>query len=335
MKILLLIIATVVVAFTAVSQRAQDQPFSLSGKVVDKSGKPIADARVQVFLANYRWAGIRNPVAKTDDSGNFALAIPRVGTYTIIADKVVAGFPSTYQLFYNPEKGLRPLIIVSEESPTPVVTVLLPEHHAAISGAIVKAGTNKPVTSALIKLCRMEAPQYCFTHLNRSVDGKFLLAAIDGPFSVDITADGYNDWFMSFPKGLTAGAVRQLEVALGENASIPAAKFDRLPAPEIVFPLNDAELYGFPRITRIQWSPVPGAASYSIDIELCEGLRKEKGCFGSVPLQMPTYEPTAGIKDTHYEFEFIGQQPGRYRVWAVDSDGRPGKKTKWLVFYYR
>ena len=31
---------------------------------------------------------------------------------------------------------------------------------------------------------------------------------------------------------------------------------------------------------------------------------------------------------------FVGAQPGRWRVWAVDKEGREGFKSPWRLFVY-
>jgi hypothetical protein len=35
-----------------------------------------------------------------------------------------------------------------------------------------------------------------------------------------------------------------------------------------------------------------------------------------------------------YTFDFVGAQPGRWRVWALDKNGKPGQKSPWWTFHY-
>ena len=35
-----------------------------------------------------------------------------------------------------------------------------------------------------------------------------------------------------------------------------------------------------------------------------------------------------------YTFDFVGAQPGRWRVWAVDVNGQKGPKSDWWGFSY-
>ena len=40
------------------------------------------------------------------------------------------------------------------------------------------------------------------------------------------------------------------------------------------------------------------------------------------------------LNNTNYTFVFVGAQPGRWRVWAVDAAGRPGRKSPWWEFRF-
>jgi hypothetical protein len=164
----------------------------------------------------------------------------------------------------------------------------------------------------------------------------FSTSATSDPFTILISASDLDDWFQAFPNGIPNGSVTKLDVTMTRSVSQNAeTKPDRLRAPEVVFPLDGVELSEFPRITRLRWSPVPGAISYALDIEACQGfISREKGCVNAVPLQSPSFAPTSGIESTGYEFLFIGNQPGRWRIWAVDSEGRPGIKSSWMTFFY-
>lgn len=49
---------------------------------------------------------------------------------------------------------------------------------------------------------------------------------------------------------------------------------------------------------------------------------------------MTNNPPASGIVSTTYEFEFVGAQRGRWRVWALDKEGREGFKSAWRSFVY-
>jgi hypothetical protein len=42
----------------------------------------------------------------------------------------------------------------------------------------------------------------------------------------------------------------------------------------------------------------------------------------------------ANTSSTEYFFNWVGAQPGRWRVWAIDASGREGPRTGWWVFVY-
>jgi hypothetical protein len=110
-----------------------------------------------------------------------------------------------------------------------------------------------------------------------------------------------------------------------------------LPAPPQLSPADGATFDHFPRRTRLEWSPVEGAASYAVEVDYCEARgSRAGGCADPQPLAslMKNVPPTHGVKGTAYEFDFGGAQPGRWRVWAVDGEGREGFKSPWRRFVY-
>ena len=299
-------------------------------KVVDQNGKVLPGFRISAYFVGY---GGPIPNTTSDPKGEFILSVPKQGAYMLVASRMIgSSLYSTYNRFYHPSDEYRPVVRVDEQKRVSTQTVVLPESHSTIKGKVVdEAGS--PIASPSIRLCRLESPAFCSTVKTRDRSGDFLLPAVSGPLSIHVAADGYDDWFTSYDTGLKGGTTTDLSIALAREG-LGARSERRLPAPEIVFPTDGEELFGFPRLTKLQWSAVPGAVSYSVEIEGCEGNRKEKGCFNSFPINLPRYPPMSGIRDTTYEFEFLGNQPGRYRVWAVDGEGRPGMQTPWIVFYY-
>ncbi len=102
-------------------------------------------------------------------------------------------------------------------------------------------------------------------------------------------------------------------------------------APEPIFPPNGKVFTHFPRTTTLRWRPVPGAASYTVEIyyiEPCGPMRRIETC------RAVLWKRVEGIRNTTYTFNFVGAQPGKWRVWAVDAQGRPGPKSPWMFFRY-
>jgi TonB family protein len=103
-----------------------------------------------------------------------------------------------------------------------------------------------------------------------------------------------------------------------------------LPAPTLLSPANGADLQGYPRILNLQWSEVPGASSYTIEIDCLGCCVKDGWCSGSG-------KPTYIIKDLEvpgFSFSFWGDQPGRWRVWAKAPTG-DGNMSEWREFTFR
>jgi hypothetical protein len=102
----------------------------------------------------------------------------------------------------------------------------------------------------------------------------------------------------------------------------PAAKAARA-APRQVAPANGSELNQVPRKTMVRWAPVAGAAKYKVEVEY-----EDPGA-----AQWTPYAPKE-TTSTEYQFDFVGAQPGRWRVSAVDDSGREGPKSDWWTFRY-
>lgn len=206
------------------------------------------------------------------------------------------------------------------------------------------AETNLPISDVWVGLCRVEVPRYCHRLTAKSADGRFQRLVPSVPFTIQISAPGYEDWHGDEGEGrrpetmqVAPGATREISVSLRKSAARGGDAQGRpvLKAPQPLSPAADAELDHFPRVTRIEWSAVPRAASYTVEVEFCmPGGADRKECVDPHPLEYPLAPPQSGIEGTSYEFLFLGGQPGRWRVWAVDAQGRAGAKSQWSKFVY-
>jgi len=97
------------------------------------------------------------------------------------------------------------------------------------------------------------------------------------------------------------------------------AKF--MPAPVQIAPAHGSVYHHYPRKTKLSWKPVAGAKHYTVEIEFKSGDKWHP------------YKKQSGLK-TGYTFNFVGAQPGRWRVWAVNSAGKDGLASKWREFRY-
>jgi hypothetical protein len=129
------------------------------------------------------------------------------------------------------------------------------------------------------------------------------------------------------------------------NATLAASP---LPAPKLLLPEPGAVLNDPGKITNLSWEPVPSAAAYVLEWDYAwkakEGLAwqseqpassrddvKTQGWWFSSHRRYLGEVPTS---QTAYSLHFVGAQPGRWRVWAVDAEDNPGNKSEWREFLY-
>ena len=98
-----------------------------------------------------------------------------------------------------------------------------------------------------------------------------------------------------------------------------------LATPTLIAPTDGSVFDHYPRTTTLEWSTVSGAASYIIEIEYCSPAGCDDWAVGYSPVTRTT---------TSYTFNFVGAQPGRWRVWGVDVNGQDGPKSDWWEFRY-
>ncbi len=72
------------------------------------------------------------------------------------------------------------------------------------------------------------------------------------------------------------------------------------------------------------------AASYGVQLD-CYGCCKSGKWCAEVGR---SWHVNTGIKDSNFTFDFVGAQPGRWRVWAIDADGKKGPPSPWREFRY-
>ncbi len=103
-----------------------------------------------------------------------------------------------------------------------------------------------------------------------------------------------------------------------------------LSVPRQIFPPNGTVFNHYPRRTTLRWKPVPGAVSYTVQIDCFHCCQTNRWCADVGR----TWKLVRNLTTTSYTFEFIGAQPGRWRVWAVGTGGQKGPKSGWWSFRY-
>jgi thiol-disulfide isomerase/thioredoxin len=126
--------------------------------------------------------------------------------------------------------------------------------------------------------------------------------------------------------GATWAAQRKNEARNG-IAGVTAGRSNLTAAPNLLSPAPGTVFGHFPRDTMLVWGEVPGAVSYVVEWDYKGAdawASEQRGTQGAL---IKTTQPVAN-------FKFIGAQPGRWCVWAIDAAGQAGPKSDWREFSY-
>lgn len=115
-----------------------------------------------------------------------------------------------------------------------------------------------------------------------------------------------------------------------------------LNAPIQIYPAFSTVFSHFPRTLTLAWNSVTNASSYRVEIDYFEPSVNGNSGFWhydntGIMLQYFNYIATTNGNTGQQFFYTVfgaGAQPGRWRVWAVDSNGNEGKKSPWSTFYF-
>lgn len=125
-----------------------------------------------------------------------------------------------------------------------------------------------------------------------------------------------------------------------------------LPAPTLLTPVDGAvfeDTENPSRAVTLNWVPMPSAAAYVVQWDYCS--RSGQNC-SSEMVKASMRERQPQIKDwwgefrnfqlgqwptetTTYSFNFVGSQPGHWRVWALDANNHAGARSPWRKFEFR
>jgi hypothetical protein len=329
---LMLISAVLLTLAAAAPAQEPEATHHIRGRVLSPQGTPVAEVRVCARpLGGLRG---RLPCEPSDGAGNFSIPVAAGETYFITAGKEDEGYADSGSPFHRVPFVNLPEVIVAAGRPVPEVTFHLGYPSARIQGRVTDAETGQPVPYVRVRLCRLEAPRYCHTIESRWPDGHYRVLAPPAPLAMLVTSPGYEDWTEEGALRLAPGSERELDVALSKSRpGAPGAA--ALPAPEQIAPADGTVFSHYPRTTTLEWAPVRGAASYTVEVELFNVCGGAPRCPETSPHQLNGDPPQSGLEATRYEFNFIGAQPGRWRVRAVGPDGRAGANSPWSTFVYK
>lgn len=345
---LYLILSSVIVA--VLTLLSAQPTYVINGQVRDNTGKPARGVRVCALAEDCdptKPGAI--PCALSDLHGKFTITVNKASKYKLTYGDSATGHWGTLLPFFRQPSGSLPEVMLGDHNVTASITLSMLPKNGLLVGKSVDTQTGLPIESVELILCHVANPEICWRTNAKSADGKFTVPTPHVPFTLRIKAIGFNDWLA--PNGeqqetpITVSPETQAELSVFLNrteASAGRAISEtekqigvNLTAPVQLSPANDSVFDHYPRLTKLEWSSVEGAVSYTVEVDYCEGGRRKKPvCLSPQPLILMINPATSGIVSTRYEFNFVGAQPGRWRVWALDKEGREGFKSPWRSFVY-
>ena len=340
--------ATLASAQTAHTNLPAQRIYPISGRVIDNEGKPAGSVRVCAIADDFDESkpNVVIPCARSSEQGHFWIVLRRTGKFTIHYDQVEQGYmPSRFPFFRHPTTV--PPEVVIDDPGSHLIHVTMAPRNGVLLGRTVDSKTGLPLESVEFILCHASNAGVCNRTVVKGSDGRFKLPAPHVPFTLRVRADGFNEWTGlrgadSTELSIGSGASLQLDILLtrhllATNRAINELEKQagiNLPAPTLLSPADGIVFNHYPRKTKLEWSPVDGAAFYSLEVDYCQPGRDRNACVQAKPLELPGAPSMKGVLETGYEFYFVGAQPGRWRVWAVDKEGREGFKSPWRMFVY-
>jgi hypothetical protein len=328
---------------------AQQSPahYTISGHVQDGYGHSTAGVWVCAFASKIA-PGEGVQCNWTNAQGQFTIRPSKPSRYRVIASKDEDGYMGQAMPFYQHPSVSVPEVTLDAANPDATVAVVLAPKNGVLVIKATDAKTQRPVENFRVILCRTDLANACFGLSGKNAEGRMKVFASHAPFTLRITAEGYEDWLglngaAKMPVSVASGETLEAEVYLRRRDDAfnqPLSESEKqvgvnLPAPAQLSPADGATFDHYPRKTKLEWAAVDGAASYIVEVDYCRGLVKGKtDCINPQPHGPGNMPPMKGIQQTSYEFSFVGAQPGRWRVWAIDQEGREGFKSPWRVFVY-
>ena len=325
--------------------------YVVTGRVENNAGEAVRRVRVCAYAADFdpKKPGVVIPCAFSDARGRFSIVVNKASKYRLFYDNAENGHWSPYLPFFRQPSVSTTEVLLDDANVRASVTITMLPKNGLLLGRSVDAKTGLPVESMEFILCHAADTEICWRTHAKSSDGTFMLPAAHVPFTLRIKADGFDDWLgpngedKETPMSVAPETKSEIAVFLKRsdasagNVISESEKQEgvHLRAPVQLSPAENTTFDHYPRLTKLEWSPVEGAVSYGVEVDHCAGgARNMQGCVNPQPLQLKINPPTSAIASTSYEFNFMGAQPGRWRVWAVDKEGREGFKSPWRRFVY-
>ena len=167
------------------------QDGSIEGQVIDSQGQPVAGARVFFEKSDFLTGPL--PSATTDKQGVFSIHELPPGLYRVFVEKEKDGYASTGLPFHDLGSIAIPQVAVLAQQTTSNILVKLGPKAATLAGEIVDATTGRPVENTQIALQRVDDLSKIYVTA-ADLKGKFKILVPPVPFTIEVSAPGYQDW---------------------------------------------------------------------------------------------------------------------------------------------
>jgi hypothetical protein len=162
--------------------------------------------------------------------------------------------------------------------------------------------------------------------------GSSIQLGVSGPTAVASWASGAPQSITVSPTGLVTAVVGGENIAGNDTATITSLLVGENPGPNLL--VDSFRFDIFPRTTTLSWVPVAGAVSYQVVTEFGNASANDPFC--TVPADCGIWTPGSPITTTGLTttIGFVGQQPGRWRVTALNAAGGIISTSPYIYFAY-
>jgi hypothetical protein len=178
---------------------------TITARVVDQSGNPVAGAIAQMMPADGKPMAMAIPQCLTDETGVCSYAHLRFGKYHVDAMKTADGYPNLHWDLYGHGKS-KLIAEVTPEAPTANVSITLGPKAAFITLKVVDDATGLSVGNPTVRL-RLATDPDTFISTGLHSDPRILLPP-DEDILVEVSSEGYKPWHIETqPEAAHANAV--------------------------------------------------------------------------------------------------------------------------------
>jgi hypothetical protein len=183
----------------------------IEGYAFDNEGRPVNRAVISLERVDSLKSLV--PSTSSDEQGSFRFSNLRPGVYRIHGGKEEDGYPNSMYRIYSGGVQESPQVTITNNQVVSNVIIRLGPKAAKLKGIITDAETGLPIENARITLSCPDVPNSkLMTGPNKlGSKGVFELLAPSRPFSLEVEADGYEDWY--YPLNKTTGALETLRMS--------------------------------------------------------------------------------------------------------------------------